>query len=1005
MSDLATILSSQEAQSADIPAGSRPAQLPRIADAAGYAALKPGTDYLDPEGQKRTKYWRVDPAQPQTYDAIPEGADYLDPEGQKRTKPTSDNVGLGTQTLFDMAAGDPAKQKKILQAMYGDNVRQDSQGFYVTVNGQRLRPSSAGGGITGALTRGAADVVSQALPVAGATSGAAVGGGAGTFGAGPVGTAAGGMAGSALGYAAGKEANRALLALAGFGDEGMGIEKVPGELAEGALFEAGGRVAGRVAGQAAAAAKYGARYVAEATGLPRFARYVGGVTPETAARFGPLAERGVHLPPQVAYPAAPILPILSSIGKRYDIDPVTPSLAQYASGEISSTAEALGIPRAELGEPLKRTAEVDYAPAGQALYARYADMLHASNADVAAKFDAAEAAARGGGTGAEVGRQSALAEAQKALEANQAITRGLVEQGFQDLRGAIAQLQSGLSTQNPGDLVRTLSGKITAARQAVGLRYQDLYSKWDQLFGSRVADVSAPAQAARDFLRDLPEDVQRNHPALVRAITKLDQAEEEEGVAPDITTGQLRHIRTMLGDLANWQTLAPAFKNGQIKYFRGVIDQSLRENLPEPGVKMLDTLDSGYRTDMAPFHDPTAQKLVDWTEANMPPGAGTAARTVIGAEPETRAYLRGLAGAPVWDAVVGADMQAALDASKSIYEGEIDGAKFISEFEKRDRLGVLADYPPEVVAKFRKQAQYVSEMTDGGKAPLPMATKRGDTFSQAMQNAYDAAQRIEKLSKDNPIKAMEDELKNISAQRKAALKGVTEEYSTDPLGQMLTNPNAMLTNVAQRIVRDPQLLETASKRFGVDSPEFKLLSRTYIKDVLTHPDVYGLKGLSDRLSKLTRQQQEAIFGGSTDDVILFAQNVRDILAASEGTDAGKSIIASTAVTHPASTPIPGMHALRGVPTPLVRIPMSVVLKHVINAYTNPTVFRFISGALRGPPEEQALAKALIRRYMQRGGVAGAALGSAFVGPANDNPAAAPPTPTRWQDQYQQRYGQ
>jgi hypothetical protein len=100
-----------------------------------------------------------------------------------------------------------------------------------------------------------------------------------------------------------------------------------------------------------------------------------------------------------------------------------------------------------------------------------------------------------------------------------------------------------------------------------------------------------------------------------------------------------------------------------------------------------------------------------------------------------------------------------------------------------------------------------------------------------------------------------------------------------------------------------------------------------------------------------------------------------------------------------------MHALRGVPTPLVRIPMSVVLKHVINAYTNPTVFRFISGALRGPPEEQALAKALIRRYMQRGGVAGAALGSAFVGPANDNPAAAPPTPTRWQDQYQQRYGQ
>ena len=580
---------------------------PRVSDQATYDAVRPGSDYLNPSGVKKTKPLAQETpptslpkvSDQASYDAVPEGSDYLNPQGAKKTKPASDNVGLGAQTLFDMAAGDPAKQKKILQAAYGDNVQQDAQGFYITINGKRLRPSSGGGGISGALTRGTADVVSGALPAVGGTAGAAVGGGAGVFGAGPVGAAAGGVAGSALGYAAGKEANRALLALAGFGDDSMGLEKVPGELAEGALFDVGGQAAGRVAGQAAAAGKYGARYVAEATGLPKILRYVGGVTPESAERFGPLAEAGVHLPPQVAYPGAPILPILSSIGKRYDIDPVTPSLAQYASGEITSTAEALGIPKSELGEPLKRTAEVDYAPAGQAMYARYADMLHASNADVTAKFDVAEAAARGQGAEAEAGRLTALAEAQKALETNQAISQGLVAQGFKDLHGTIAQLRSGLSTQNPGDLVRTMADKVTAARQAVSLRYQDLYGKWDQLYGNQVADVSGPAQAARDFLKDLPDDVQRNHPALVRAITQLDEA-DEEGVAPEITTGQLRHLRTMLGDLANWQTLAPSFKNGQIKYFRHVIDSSLNQNLPESGVKMLDTLDTGYHSDMAP---------------------------------------------------------------------------------------------------------------------------------------------------------------------------------------------------------------------------------------------------------------------------------------------------------------------------------------------------------------------------------------------------------------------
>ena len=972
-----------------VTAGTLPSVDP--ANPASYAAIKNGTDYLDPSGQKKTKFWRVDPAQPGSYDLIPEGADYLDPAGTKRSKPKSENVGLGSQTLFDMASGDPKKQREILTSFYGDNVKQDQQGFYVTQDGKRLRPSSGGGGITGALTRGTADLASQALPVAGATGGAILGTPAG---------GAGGVAGSALGYAGGSWANRAILALAGFGDDNWGgMSKVPRELAEGAAFEAGGQVVGKVAGQVAAAAKYGGQYVGEALGLPRLLRYAWNVTPEVAKKLGRLAEAGVHLPPQAAFPGAPILPILSSIGKRYDIDPVTPSVTKYASGKIKETTEALGIPSAEIGEPLNRTAEVDYAPAGEAMHRRYTEMLMQSKGELTKTFDEAEAAMRGQGTAAEGARQKALADAQAALEKNQAAARGILDAGWQDIRASVAQLHSGLLQEKPGDLVRAVAGKIGAARQAVGARYQDLYGKWDQLFGQQKVDVTEITDAAKSFLKDLPDDLTRNHPALVRAINDLDK---NDTVAEGMTTGQLHHLRTMLGDVANWQTLAPSFKNGQLKYFRGVVDQSLRGGLPEEGRTMLETLDKGYRSDMAPFHDPTVQKMVDWTEANMPPGATTAGKTIMGAEPETRAYLQNLVGKPAWDAVVGADMQAAMDASKSIYPGEVDGAKFIHEFEHRDRAGILAAYPDAVAAKLRQQAQYVSEITDGGKAPLPVAIKRGDSFTDAMQGIYDSAKRVETLSKENPLKAMEDEVKRLRTEGAKSLRGVEEQYSTDPLGQILTNPNALLDNSARKIVRDPQLLATAAKRFGPESPEFKLLGNTYIKDVLTHSDVYELSKLSGELSGLTREQQEQIFSIKADDVILFAQNMKDILSDSKSTDAGKSIIASTAITHPASTPIPGAHALKHIATPLLRIPMSVLLKYTIAAYTHPAFFKFVAGSLRGTAEEQALAKALIHRFVQTGGIAGAAAGSALGSLPGGNVPGQPPV-RDWRQDFQQKY--
>ena len=1174
-----------------------PNDMPRVDPARpneSYAAIPSGTLYHDPTGKVRKKPWRIDVSQPEkSYEAIPEGADYLDDRGQKRLKPVTENVGIGTQALFDMASGDPETQKRILHKFYGGDVKQDSKGFFIDRNGKRIRASSRSGGYSGAISQGVASTLAQALPVAAATGGAIVGSATGPWS---------GIAGGALGYAGGEWANRAILALAGVAGEDWGnAGSIPRNLAEGAAFEMGGQVLGKAIGSVAAGAQVGAKYAAEALGLPWLLRKIGGVTPEVVSKVAPLSEkefptgktkpdgtpemrRGINLPPQMAFPDWSILPRLSIIGKGQNIDPVTPSLGKYASHEIKQIAESLGIPSHEIGEPLERTAEVDYAPAGKALHKKYAEALKASNEVLSQKFAEAESTIRTKGLEEESAREKALSAAQAALEENQTAARNVVRAGFQDIFATITRLRSGVMEDGTpiesgmaGDLVRAMAGSIEATRAAHGEHYEKLYNDWDRLYGSHVADLSAQIQEAKSFLKDLPDDIKRNHPPLIRAISNLENAKD------GMSTGQLHHLRTMLGDLANWDTLVPGFKNGALKRFRNVIGDALHQSLPEQGSRMLKTIDNDYHIDSGPYRNRTLQKIVDWEATKVPVNAPEAAKEVMQSGTEAQAFLRESFGEPVWNAVVGADMQAAMDASKSIYPEEVDGAKFVKEFLDRDRNDLLAHYPPEVIEKMRLQAQFVMEHTDGGKALLPVTLQRGrefdeavrklqsprmpayvpppnatgpidkylsdhtgrwdgltpghesippgqrweamtpeerydilqlerkygeeakgfgtpmhpvgqghyspivpgvrdsaayhreqaewhanksqeflymmeqaqkrnmpyndhrismenhkfnaeeqfrlateaeeiqmpaklragGDFAKAMQNIYDETVRIEKLSKENPLKLMEKELKRLEKTRKKEYADLFEQHSKGPLRKELSNENAVLSDSAKRIVRSSALLEEAVKEFGPDSPEMKLLARTYIKDVLTHPDVYGLMGISKEMTKLTKEQQEHIFGVRAEDVVLFAKNVNEVLEQALKSDSGSSIMATQAITHPMSTPLPGVHSLShtavaAAPPGVLRAVFGYVLSLVIKGYTHPAFFRFVAGALRSTPEEAALAKSIIRKFVLNGGVIGEFAGSAIGSHPDDSPppirkpivgwrqqlASPPPAPPR-----------
>lgn len=92
------------------------------------------------------------------------------------------------------------------------------------------------------------------VEAAGAIGGGALGGAAGTFGAGPIGTATGGVVGAGLGYGIAKEGLEAADVAMGMKPPRQGAELVTEPLrniAEGATFEAGGRVLGQAVGKVA----------------------------------------------------------------------------------------------------------------------------------------------------------------------------------------------------------------------------------------------------------------------------------------------------------------------------------------------------------------------------------------------------------------------------------------------------------------------------------------------------------------------------------------------------------------------------------------------------------------------------------------------------------------------------------------------------------------------------------------------------------------------------------
>lgn len=203
-----------------------------------YQAVPPGTEWVDPEGNLRTKPY--EPRELADYRRIPEGKDWVDPEGNVHTKPVYGDISFTAQTVYNMTLTE-AEKKKALERYYPGKVFQEpgTGDFYVEdEEGNQLKPR-------GFMKNPLPFVAGTAAPTAGAVVGEIAGATAGSVLPGP-GTAVGAVGGAGVGSMVGQGFNDLFLKGMGIYDRSAGEEAA--NLGIAGVFGSAGSAIGRATG-------------------------------------------------------------------------------------------------------------------------------------------------------------------------------------------------------------------------------------------------------------------------------------------------------------------------------------------------------------------------------------------------------------------------------------------------------------------------------------------------------------------------------------------------------------------------------------------------------------------------------------------------------------------------------------------------------------------------------------------------------------------------------------
>ena len=563
-------------------------ELPRPKTPEEAGKLDPGTDFLDPEGKKRTVPYR--PKTPEEAAALPEGAQFLDPQGKLKTNPKYEGVGFSAQMLHDMALTDKGRMDA-LKTVYGDKVKVGPQGLYVEDdNGVFRKPDRRG------LTGGLGGAASEVAPLSGMAIGSVLGGLGGTAVEPGGGTAAGGFLGMVLGAGAGRAVNNAALAIAGVHEDmSEQLYAIDKEGAFAATGEVAGKAISAIPGATKAVSgtvdKYGRKIsglkqnlsgVLESIGItPERARAFLGTDVNTLSQASDINARGGRVAPSVALPGA------SGIKKMQDFHELFEGRAIFGEAardfyeqEAKKVVEApeIGV---SLDELLTRAEKkVSSQQAGESVIAAaHRDLAHddavLENAVVDVKNVAQDQVkAMGGEEKVRAAFQARVDALNQAHEHADVSARRYIEEQVKTLQEQISEaLSMTKKGEDPSALMRMSAAEFRQYAAATKVRAKTMYNAADAAAGGELPPTNKISAEASGFLKSLPESLRNKYPVEISDLARLagEEADEVAGKeavpAEKLTFGQLHHLRSWLRhgidytrfDARHAQRLASAF--------------------------------------------------------------------------------------------------------------------------------------------------------------------------------------------------------------------------------------------------------------------------------------------------------------------------------------------------------------------------------------------------------------------------------------------------------------
>lgn len=937
---------------------------PKIAYPASkddFDALSPGTEFVDPQGALRVKPYT--PKSKEEFDLVPEGAEFLDPQGEARIKPKYEGVDFTTQTLHDMALNDK-ERFKALERAYPGKVKKEGDEVYVDDDGTRRKP-----GRGPALSRVASKVLAEAAPMGGMVGGTALG----AAELNPV-TTAGGMV---LGTMLGQSFNDAILSLAGVYD------RTPME-AVGNLGMAGaGAMVGEAAGRGVMAA---APFIKDKIGGASKAvgSFLGADAEGLKTAIG-LADKGVLPPPSGWAKEAPhIQNIVEVFDPAFHTQkPLLQSATKHYEREGAKLLEQTGVKGA--GSLTNPTAAVSTEEAGMRILNRAKDELAVADAKLRAALDMRRAELEAAKVSGEVGHESRMSALQQAERDSRQAAQKVIDEGFTSIQTDIdAAMKSTSAGNNSGELWQMVGERLKAVKQGIAARANKMYNEADALAGDHLPNINGLAERADAFLRQLPEGFEGKYPDIVRRLKAFAGEVDESGqIIKDVvdpTFGQLHELRNILRSNINYHDLTPGVREGVYKHFANRVNEILHDANAVPelkaAAKALDAADEFYRKNMGPLTDKHIQAVVSGLESGMPADPKNLFDTLVkeGRSDLTK-KVADLVGPNLWAGVKAADVQQMLDMSKGLLPGAIDGAAFARQVLDRHRTNMLeAVHGKEASAKLLKQAQDVAMLN--GK--LDIESRPGDTVSEIIRKAQEAAQVAKQEGKIDPLKTLNRDMQKIVGEQQRVSQKLAAERKNDPLG-FLYEPSTGASEAVDTILKSEDLILATAARFGDKSPEFDMLRQVWGQRILQNTMDPG-----SRLAKVTPEVQQIMFPGVTLPQMHLLAKEMDFLMSSRGAqDTAKSMAAVSKVEHPWAS----IMGRGGIVAQILTAPTKIlpgadaVGRSILGGYygmvrklsTNPAFLRWVEKGLKGDETSKQAVRDQLQAMMKEGQV-GAAMG-------------------------------